>query len=94
MAKIFVYDVNGDVVETKEKGRGRPPKNAVVDDDGNLHVHPQSESFKPMYVTIMPDGEVVKEEKGRGCPRKDFPLASDGEYKGHFVKNDRQPVLT
>ena len=94
MAKIFVYNANGDIVETKEKGRGRPPKNSTTDVDGNIHVRPAPEAFKPLYITLLADGTVIKEEKGRGCPRKEFPLADDGDFKGHFVKNEIVAAFT
>jgi len=89
MAKVFIYDESGKVVETKEKGKGRHPIGSILDEAGDLHIHPKNLKIKTQYVTITENGEVTKESKSRGRTRLGYILATDGEYIGHYVKDER-----
>ena len=88
MPQIFYYDEAGLLVSSKPKGRGRPPKDAAVDDKGNLHVPFSPAPFHPEYIRIQEDGTLIRQFKGRGCPRRQYVLQEDGEYAGHFVKDE------
>ena len=89
MSKILYYDEDGNIASEEEKGKGRPPKGATKDENGNFHVHPQEEPEQTMYVTISASGDVTREVKGRGRNRTGYVLMTDGEHKGHYVKDER-----
>ena len=89
MAKVFIYNSQGKVVETKEKGKGRPPSGSKTDENGDLHVYLKEKPVQTMYVTISEKGKVKKEVKSRGRTRHGYTQITDGEYAGHFVKDER-----
>ena len=87
MAKMFIYDLDGNIVETKVKGRGRPPMKSTTDENGDIHVHP-SEEFQVQYVTVAVDGSVTRENKSRGRTRRGYELMTEGEFVGHYLMTE------
>lgn len=90
--KIFL-DAEGNEIERKPLGPGKPPKNSTKDADGNL-ICPFVEKVvvstqNSDYVTLDADGNELHREArkpGRGRPKKGFERQTDGEYAGHYVK--------
>jgi len=88
----ILLDANGDEMERKPLGPGKPPKNSTKDADGNL-VCPFVEKVAVTtmicdYITLDADGNVIHRERrkpGRGRPKKGFTKQTDGDYVGHYT---------
>ena len=89
MAKVFIYDESGKVVETKEKGKGSSSYWIYFGWSWRSSHPSKNLKIKTQYVTISENGEVTKESKSRGRTRLGYILATDGEYIGHYVKDER-----
>jgi hypothetical protein len=95
MAELIYVDANG--VETARivKGRGRPPRGAVKQEDGNFIVHPVDEVERQVvkYIDVSEGGDVLRsEDKGRGRPRPNYRKMTEGEHAGHWVKVVAEPM--
>jgi len=88
MAELIYVDENGTELKREVKGRGRPPKGSVKQEDGNFIVHPVEEKRQVVnYIDVNEGGDVISSEsKGRGRSRPDYTLMTDGEHVGHWVK--------
>ena len=88
----ILLDANGDEMERKPLGPGKPPKNSTKDADGNL-VCPFVEKVTATtrisdYITLDVDGNVLHREQrkpGRGRPKKGFVKQTDGQYAGDYT---------
>lgn len=95
MAELIYVDENGQELERKVKGRGRPPKGSVKQEDGSFIVHPVEEIERQVvnYIDVNEGGDVLSsEEKGRGRPRQGYTKMTDGEHVGHWVKVIAEPI--
>lgn len=99
MATLVYFDVNGNETKREERtGRGRYPKNAKKQENGEIHIHPVNTVTKTVveYVTVDSNGNVLsREPKTRGRTKPGFVFAEDGDNKGHWVKvqsEDKVPV--
>jgi hypothetical protein len=100
MAELIYVDAEGNELSRKVKGKGRPPRGAVKQDNGDFIVSPVADAvrFTPEYITFGPDGEIAVElkdadgnlvsrlAKGRGRPKPGFTKLTEGEYAGHWTK--------
>jgi len=87
MAELIYVDENGTELRREVKGRGRPPKGSVKQEDGNFIVHPGVERQVVEYIDVNEGGDVLsRQEKGRGRPKPDYTKMTDGKYAGHWVK--------
>jgi len=88
MAELIYVDENGAELSREVKGRGRPPRGSVKQEDGNFIVHPvEIERQVVEYIDVNEGGNVLsRTEKGRGRPRPDYTKMTDGEHIGHWVK--------
>jgi hypothetical protein len=88
----YLIFVDGAGVELRRevKGKGRPPKGATANEEGNFIVPPQSVSKETVdYVTLDASGkEVGRATKSRGRTKPGYVLATEGQYKGHYVKTE------
>jgi hypothetical protein len=97
---VIFQDAQGAEIGRKPMGRGRPPRDSVVDADGNRIVKnatkaadgsfelPQAPVAKTdiFYVTVDANGnEVSRESKGRGRPRPGYVRHEKGAFAGHWV---------
>lgn len=95
MSEVIYQDENG--IETKRvvKGKGRPPKDAVRQENGDFIVRvgvvvpgaPKAEYIVPQYITVDATGTelVPRTNKGRGRAKPGFTKMEDGPFKGHWV---------
>lgn len=88
MAEMIYVDENGNELRRETKGKGRPPRGAKKQEDGNFIVHPvKDETFHPEYVDLDSEGNVLsRSPKGRGRAKPGYVKQEDGEYKGHWTK--------
>ena len=88
MNEMIYVDENGKELRREPKGRGKPPKNAVKQADGNWLVHPRKEEVREaiLYVDLDKKGRAIrKTEKGRGKPKPGYIKATEGKWAGHWV---------
>lgn len=90
--KIFL-DAEGNEIERKPLGPGKPPKNSTKDSDGNLICPFVKKVVSPVqnsdYITLDAEGNELHREPrkpGRGRPKKGFERQTNGEHAGHYVK--------
>ncbi len=89
MAELIYVDENGKELRREQKGRGRPPRGSVKQDDGNFIVNPVDSVERQVveYIDVSEGGDVIsRESKGRGRPRPGYTKQEDGEHAGHWVK--------
>lgn len=88
MAEMIYVDENGNELRRETKGKGRPPRGAERQEDGNFIVHPvKDETFHPEYVDLDSEGNVLsRSPKGRGRAKPGYVKQTDGEHKGHWIK--------
>jgi len=88
MAELIYVDENGTELERKVKGRGRPPKGSIKQEDGNFIVHPVDVKHQVVdYIDVNEGGDVVsRTEKGRGRSKPGYTKMTDGDHAGHWVK--------
>ena len=89
MAELIYLDVDGKETHRKIKGKGRPPKGSVKQDNGDFIVHPVEviERQVVKYIDVNEGGDVLSsEDKGRGRPKTGYTKMTDGEHIGHWVK--------
>ena len=87
MAELIYVDENRTELRREVKGRGRPPKGSVKQEDGNFIVHPEIERQVVEYIDVDEGGDVLnRENKGRGRPKIGYTKMTDGEHVGHWVK--------
>jgi len=98
MSEIIYFDSKGIEVKRTPKGRGRPPKGATKQPDGNWHVH-QSESDTPkqtkntFIVYVDEQGnEISRTKKGRGRPPKNSVHKPDGNF--YVCEGSTRPIET
>jgi len=85
MAEIIYLNEAGVEVERKIKGRGRLPIGAYR--DGENYCVKMAAKPQVLYVTLDKDGNVTEQRvKGRGRTSLGYVQQTDGEWKGHFVK--------
>jgi len=96
MATIIRFNAEGVEVERSEKGKGRPPRGAVKQANGDFHVHPIAPArFIPEYITVGLDGEVLSRKvKGQGRPALGYVKQVDGPYAGHWILSSTPVVKT
>lgn len=94
MAEMIYVDENGNELRRETKGRGRPPRGAEKQEDGNFIVRPvKDETFHPEYVNLDVEGNVLsRSPKGRGRAKPGYIKQEDGEHKGHWVKKVTEEV--
>jgi len=88
MAKVFIYNEKGKVIEEQVKGKGKPPKGSTRDENGDFHYYPQPEKVQVQYVTISVGGKITREDKKQGKTRHGYTLQTDGKYQGHYLKQE------
>jgi len=87
MAELIYVDEDGTELRREAKGRGRPPKGSVKQEDGNFIVSPVEKRQVVEYIDVNEGGDVLsRTEKGRGRPKPDYVKMPDGKYVGHWVK--------
>jgi len=88
MAELIYVDGNGTELKREVKGRGRPPRGSVKQEDGNFIVHPVEVKRQVVeYIDVNEGGDILnREDKGRGRPRPDYTKMTDGEHEGHWVR--------
>lgn len=95
--KIFV-DADGNETKRELLGRGRHPKGARKDENGNLIVSAVNavspdgteEKHISMIITLDESGnEISRTEKTRGRPAKGLVKHEDGPYAGHWVRTQK-----
>lgn len=94
MTEMIYVDENGNELRRETKGRGRPPRGAEKQEDGNFIVRPlKDETFHPEYVDLDAEGNVLSRSlKGRGRAKPGYVKQEDGEHKGHWVKKVTEEV--
>jgi len=95
MAELIYVDADGTELRREVKGRGRPPRGSVKQEDGSFIVHPVEIEKRQVveYIDVNEGGDVVsRSEKGRGRPKPGYEKATDGEHVGHWVKVIAEPV--
>jgi len=96
MSELIYQDEQGNETRRMTKGKGRPPKGAVKQEDGvekgNFIVKAGSEvsapRMTPEYITTDESGNEIEPRtlKGRGRPKPNFVKQTDGPNMGHWVK--------
>jgi len=88
MAEMIFVDENGNELSREPKGRGRPPRGAEKQADGNFIVKPATdERFHPEYIDFDDNGNVTsRSPKGRGRSKPGYVKQKEGEYEGHWLK--------
>ena len=94
MSEVIYQDENGVETGRKVKGKGRPPKNSVLQPNGDLIVRvgtvvdgtPAEPRIVPEYITIDAAGTATRSPKGRGRSKLGYTKMEDGPYKGHWMK--------
>ena len=63
MAELIFVNSDGKETRREVKGRGRPPKGSVKQDDGNFIVHPVIEERQVVeYIDVSEGGDVLNRE--------------------------------
>lgn len=90
MAELIYVDDAGNELKRETKGRGRPPRGAEKQEDGNWIVRPveQAKTVGPvMYIDLDDSGnEISRRPKGRGRAKEGYTKVTEGENQGHWVK--------
>ena len=88
MAEMIFVDENGNELRREPKGKGRPPRGAERQDNGDFIVRPvQDETFHPEYVDLDAEGNVLSRSlKGRGRAKPGYEKQDSGDFEGHWVK--------
>lgn len=90
MADVIYLDESGKEVKRETKGRGRPPRGAVKQDNGNFVVQlplDEPEARVPSEEIVLDvDGNVVsRKRKSRGRAKPGYVKHTEGEFSGHWV---------
>ena len=94
--KIYV-DEDGNEVRREPLRRGRRPKGATVDEEGNLILTPEVAARKALetvfYIDLDASGkEISRRPKGRGRPSPGYTKQESGALVGHWVKAVATPT--
>ncbi|MBT6049328.1 hypothetical protein HN803_04580 [candidate division WWE3 bacterium] len=95
MAELIYVDADGKETHRKIKGKGRPPKGSVKQDNGDFIVHPVEDIERQVvkYIDVNEGGDLLStEDKGRGRPRPGYTKMTDGAHVGNWVKVISDPV--
>ena len=95
---IIHVDANGKELSRDIKGKGRPPRGATAQPNGDFIVSPLTSPtrFVPEYITLDESGkELSRVAKGRGRPKPGFTKQTGGVNDGHWVLvQTATPVVT
>ena len=88
MAELIYVDENGAELRRETKGKGRPPRGAVKQENGDFLVAPiVDETFHPEYLDVDAEGNVLsRSPKGRGRAKPGYEKQEGGVLSGHWVK--------
>jgi len=92
MSELIYQDEQGNEIRRLTKGKGRPPKGSVRQENGDFIVKAGSvvsePRFSPEYITVDDQGKELEPRisKGRGRAKPGFEKQSDGPFQGHWVK--------
>lgn len=92
MAELIYLNADGTENKRTTKGKGRPPKGAVKQADGNWIVtiqasQPAEKKALVEYITLDVAGNVTgRITKGRGRTKPGYTLQTDGAFKDNWTK--------
>jgi len=92
MSELIYQDEQGNEINRVTKTKGRPPKGAVRQENGDFIVKAGSvvaaPRFSPEYITVDEQGKEIEPRgsKGRGRAKPGFEKQTDGVFQGHWVK--------
>jgi len=92
MSELIYQDEQGNEINRVTKGKGRPPKGAVRQENGDFIIKAGTAVSEPRivpeYITVDEQGKEIepRTSKGRGRPKPGFEKQTDGDLQGHWVK--------